>query len=109
MSLVFFFLISILKFNSGFLKFILEICISFQEFCISNTRKIKPRKDLVLYTKGWVCDVALIGCTLSPGKSKRGWDFGREGTGGQWGTKGVSLQATWDWSGRFLSQLEGAK
>jgi hypothetical protein len=66
-------------------------------------------EPLVLYTKGWVCDVALIGCTLSPGKSKRGWDFGREGTRGQWGTKGVSLRATWDWSGRFLSQLEGAK
>ncbi len=41
----------------------------------------------VLYTEGWVCDVALIKCTLSPGKSKRGWDFGREGTMGQWGTK----------------------
>jgi hypothetical protein len=50
----------------------------------------------VLYTKGWVCDVALIGCTLGPEKSKRGRDFGREGTRGQWGTKGVSLRATWD-------------
>jgi hypothetical protein len=27
----------ILKFNSGFIKFILEIYISFQELCISNT------------------------------------------------------------------------
>jgi hypothetical protein len=52
--------------------------------------------SIVLYTEGWVCDVALIECTLSPGKSKRGWDFGSEGTGGQWGTKGVSLRATWD-------------
>ncbi len=25
------------------------------------------------------------------------------------GANGVSLQATWDWGGRFLSQLEGAK
>ncbi len=63
----------------------------------------------VLYTEDWVCDVALIECTLSPGKSKRGWDSGREGTRGQWGTKVVSLRATWYWGGRFLSQLEGAK
>jgi hypothetical protein len=63
----------------------------------------------VLYTEGWVCDVALIEYTLGPGKPKKGWDFGREGTRGQRGTKGVSLQATWDWGGRFLSQLEGAK
>ncbi len=34
-SLVFIFLV--LKFNSGFIKFILEIYISFQELCISNT------------------------------------------------------------------------
>ncbi len=51
---------------------------------------------IVLYTKGWVCDVALIEYTLSPGKPKKGWDFGREGTRGQRGTKGVSLRATWD-------------
>jgi hypothetical protein len=50
----------------------------------------------VLYTEGWVCDVALIEYTLGPGKPKGGWDFGREGTRGQWGTKGVSLRATWD-------------
>ncbi len=34
---VFIFLVSILKINSGFIKFILEIYISFQELCISNT------------------------------------------------------------------------
>ncbi len=51
---------------------------------------------IVLYTEGWVCDVALIEYTLSPGKPKKGWDFGREGTRGQWGTKEVSLRATWD-------------
>jgi hypothetical protein len=51
---------------------------------------------VVLYTEGWVCDVALIEYTLGPGKPKEGWDFGREGTRGQWGTRGVSLRATWD-------------
>ncbi len=51
---------------------------------------------IVLYTEGWVCDVALIEYTLGPGKPKKGWDFGKEGTRGQWGTKGVSLRATWD-------------
>jgi hypothetical protein len=45
----------------------------------------------VLYTEDWVCDIALIGCTLSLGKPKRGWDSGREGTRGLWGTRGVSL------------------
>jgi hypothetical protein len=50
----------------------------------------------VLYTEGWVCDVALIEYTLGPGKPKKGWGFGKEGTRGQWGTKGVSLRATWD-------------
>ncbi len=63
----------------------------------------------VLYTEGWVCDVALIEYTLGSGEIQKGWDFGREGKRGQWGTKGVSLQATWDWGGWFLSQLEGAK
>jgi hypothetical protein len=52
---------------------------------------------------------ALIRYTLGSGKSETGWDFGGEGTRGQWGTKGSSLQATWDRGGRFLSQLEGAK
>ncbi len=42
--------------------------------------------------KGWVCDVALIEYTLSPGNPRGGWDFGREGTRGQWGTKGASLE-----------------
>ncbi len=37
MSLVFIFLVSFLEFNSGFIKFILEIYISFQELCISNS------------------------------------------------------------------------
>jgi hypothetical protein len=36
MSLVFIFLVSFLKFNLGFIKFILEIYISFQELCFSN-------------------------------------------------------------------------
>ncbi len=38
--------------------------------------------------KGWVRNVALIKCTLGPGKPKGGWNFGREGTGGQMGNKG---------------------
>ncbi len=62
-----------------------------------------PVRDL----KGWVCNVALIKYTLGPGNPRRGWEFGREGARGQWGTKGVSLRATWDWGGRFLSQLGG--
>ncbi len=37
MSLDFIFLVSFLEFNFGFIKFILEIYISFQELCISNT------------------------------------------------------------------------
>ncbi len=57
--------------------------------------------------KGLRC--ALIRCTLGPGKSKKGWDFGGEGTKGAMGDKGSSLQATWERGGRLLSQLEGAK
>ncbi len=38
--------------------------------------------------KGWVRNVALIKCTFGPGKPKEGWDFGREGIGGQVGNKG---------------------
>ncbi len=37
MSLVFILLVLFLKINSGFIKLILEIYISFQELCISNT------------------------------------------------------------------------
>jgi hypothetical protein len=50
----------------------------------------------VSYTGKGVCDVALIKRTLSSGIPKKGWEFGREGTREQWGTKGVSLRATWD-------------
>jgi hypothetical protein len=57
--------------------------------------------------KGFV--MRLIKCTLGSGKPKEGWEFGGEGTREQWGTKGSSLQATWDRGGRFLSQLDGAK
>jgi hypothetical protein len=62
----------------------------------NNRGKLLSIKLVVLYTEGWVCDVALIEYMLGPGKPKKGWDFGREGTRGQWGTKGFSLQATWD-------------
>jgi hypothetical protein len=43
---------------------------------------------LVREYKGWVRNVALIKRTLGPGKPKGGWNFGREGTGGQMGNKG---------------------
>jgi hypothetical protein len=46
--------------------------------------------------EGWVRNVTLIKCILDPGKPKRGWNSGEEGTGARWGTRGVSLQATWD-------------
>ncbi len=38
--------------------------------------------------EGLGCNVALIKCTLGSGKPKGGWDFGREGTGGQMGNRG---------------------
>jgi hypothetical protein len=50
----------------------------------------------LFYTGKRVCDVALIKRTLSSGKPKKGWEFGGEGTREQWGTKGISLRATWD-------------
>ncbi len=43
---------------------------------------------IVSYTRKWVCDIALIGCTLSLGKPKRGRDSKGKGTRGQWGTMG---------------------
>ncbi len=58
--------------------------------CSNVDSKIgESQRGTVLYTEGWVCDVALIEYTLGPGKPKKGWDFRREGTRGQWGTKGV--------------------
>ncbi len=68
-------------------------------------------KDLTHHSCAWsmgrVCNGAVIKCTLGLGKPKGGWNFGREGTGARWRTRGVSLQATRDWGGRFLSQLGG--
>ncbi len=43
----------------------------------------------VLYTGKRVCDVALIKCTLSSGKPKKGWDFGGEGTRSNGGQRGL--------------------
>jgi hypothetical protein len=57
---------------------------------------IEMRAVTVREHKGWVRNVALIKCTLGPAKPKKGWNFGGEGTGARWGTRGVSLQATWD-------------
>jgi hypothetical protein len=37
------------------------------------------------------------------------WKFGWGGSTGWRGASGVSLQATWEGGGRFLSHLEGAK
>jgi hypothetical protein len=53
-----------------------------------------PQALIVREHQGWVCNVVLIKCTLGPGKTQEGWDFGGEGTGARWGTRGVSLQAT---------------
>jgi hypothetical protein len=62
---------------------------------------------LIYWEEGLRC--ALIKCTLGSGKSKKGWEFGGKGAREQGGTRGVSLQATREGGGRFLSQLEGAK
>ncbi len=40
------------------------------------------------YTRNWVCDIALIGCTLSLGKTQEGSGFQREGYKGTMGDKG---------------------
>jgi hypothetical protein len=43
---------------------------------------------IVSYTRNWVCDIALIGCTLSLGKTQEGSGFQREGYKGTMGDKG---------------------
>jgi hypothetical protein len=65
------------------------------------------KKVFWILERGLRC--ALIRCTLGPGKSKKGWDFGGEGIKGAMGDKGSSLRATWERGGRLQSQLEGAK
>ncbi len=45
-------------------------------------------KGSVSYTGNWVCDTALIGCTLSLGKTREGSGFRREGYKGTMGDKG---------------------
>ncbi len=50
----------------------------------------------VSYTGKWVCDIALIGCIFSLGKTQGGSGFQGEGYKGTMGDKGVSLRATWD-------------
>jgi hypothetical protein len=42
----------------------------------------------VLYTEDWVCDIALIECILSLGKTQEGLGFRREGYKGPMGDKG---------------------
>jgi hypothetical protein len=42
----------------------------------------------VLYTEGWVCDVALIKYTLGPGETREGLGFWEGGYKGPMGDKG---------------------
>jgi hypothetical protein len=42
----------------------------------------------VLYTEGWVCDVALIECTLGSGEIQEGLGFWKGGYKGPKGDKG---------------------
>jgi hypothetical protein len=46
------------------------------------------KDSIVRDHKGLGCNIALIKCTLDSGKPKGGWNFGREGTGGQMGNRG---------------------
>ncbi len=82
------FKISLYKKSSCHLQFTKPILALLSHHCRSDRS--------VSYTGNWVCDTALIGCTLGLGKPGRGRDSGGKGTRGQWGTKGVSLRATWD-------------
>ncbi len=43
---------------------------------------------IVSYTRNWVCDIALIACTLSLGKIQEGSGFQGEGHKGTMGDKG---------------------
>jgi hypothetical protein len=69
-----------------------SICRKNTYICIVQNKKyIKNSLSQYLIVreyKGWVRNVALIKCTLGPGKPNKGWNFGREGTGGQMGNKG---------------------
>ncbi len=53
-----------------------------------NTNSMDTTVCSVRDHKGMGCNVALIKCTWAQEKPKRGWDFGREGTGGQMGNRG---------------------
>ncbi len=44
--------------------------------------------ETVSYTRNWVCDIALIGCTLSLGKTREGSGFQGEGYKRTMGDKG---------------------
>jgi hypothetical protein len=54
------------------------------EVCSENTFATVS----VLYTEEWVCDIALIECTLSLGKTQEGSGFRRGGHKGPMGDKG---------------------
>ncbi len=47
---------------------------SVSEMCL-NGYYVGKLVSIVLYTEGWVCDVALIEYTLGPGKPKKGWEL----------------------------------
>jgi hypothetical protein len=60
----------------------------FEKFFYSNIGPDTTSIFIVRDHKGLGCNVALFKCTLDSGKPKGGWDFGREGTGGQMGNRG---------------------
>jgi hypothetical protein len=47
----------------------------------------------VSYTGNWVCDIALIGCTLGLGKTREGLGFRSEGYKGTMGDKGCQFMS----------------
>ncbi len=56
---------------------------------------------------GRVRNVVLILILIGSGETQEGLGFWAGGYMGRGRNGGVSLQATWDWGGRFLSQLGG--
>ncbi len=80
---------NLLPSKNGDFFFLTYVCISilFNYCCKNYQEKCQTRKTdfcfihIVREYKGWVRNVALIKCILDPGKPKRGWNSGREGTG----------------------------
>jgi hypothetical protein len=59
---------------------------------MSENKTVK-QDVIVSYTRNWVCDIALIGCTLSPGKTQGGSGFQGEGYKGTMGDKGSQFMS----------------